>query len=321
MGKNMLLGVYEDMVSGPSFDPADASLFISGNLRNLIGSFMSEKRPLDGLFSRMLAEDFVGKYDEIVLLVPENYDPIKGFLGTEDVFRRATDLVQWQMEPDDVVSSAPLSALTFEQMLELGASATAVAKATERLTVDQAMVLLHINGEAAGAIGAKCPDLDLQTKIKYGIRPNAIIKQAMKEKPNDVRRNINAMFWGGLITENLLKAEIEALDVNRPKRQYVFKWYADIFCDLVKRAGDKEGLAYELMSLVRNAYYGDEDDDGADFEEIDNAFLDMMRLCVKHGLIGIDDAVEYLYGIHDRDIVEGESDLLDKDYVRSMLTF
>jgi hypothetical protein len=271
----------------------------------------------------MLAEDFVGKYDEIVLLVPENYDPIKGFLGTEDVFRRATDLVQWQMGPDDVVLSAPSGMLTFGQMCKLGASATAVAKATERLTVKQAMTLLSADGEAAGAIGAKCPDLDLQTKIKYGIQPNAIIKQAMKEKPNDVRRNINAMFWGGLTTENLLKAEIEALDVNRPKRQYVFKWYADIFCDLVKRAGDKEGLAYELMSLVRNAYYGDEDDcedDGASFEEIDNAFLYMMRPCVKYGLIGIEEAIEYLYGIHDRDIVESESDLHNKDFVRDMLT-
>ena len=52
-------------------------------------------------------------------------------------------------------------------------------------------------------------------------------------------------------------------------------------------------------------------------EEIDNAFLDMMRLCVKYGLIGLDDAVEYLYDIHDRDIVE--SDLHDKEYVRDML--
>lgn len=325
MGKNMLLEVYDDMVSGPSFDPADASLFISGNLRNLIGSFMSEKRPLDELFGCMLAEDFVGKYDEIVLLVPENYDPIRGFLGTEDVFRRATHLVQWQMEPDDVILSAPLSALTFEQMRELGASATAVAKATERLTVKQAMTLLSTDGEAAGAIGAKCPDLDLQTKIKYGIQPNAIIEQAMKEKPDLVRQNINAMFWGGLTAEALLEAEIGALDVNRPERQYVFKWYADIFRDLVKHAGDKEGLTYELMDLVyRSYYYGDEDeddyeDDGADFDEIDGAFLDMMRLCVKHGLISIEEAIEYLYDIHDRDIVD--SDLHDRNYVRDMLTF
>ena len=323
MGKNMLLEVYEGMVSGPSFDPADASIFISGNLRNLIGSFMSEERPLDELFGHMSAEDFAGKYDEIVLLVPENYDPIKGFLGTEDVFRRATHLVQWQMEPDDVVLSAPLSALTFEQMRELGASATAVAKATERLTVKQAMTLLSTDGEAAGAIGAKCPDLDLQTKIKYGIQPNAIIEQAMKEKPDLVRQNINAMFWGGLTAEALLEAEIGALDVNRPERQYVFKWYADIFRDLVKHAGDKEGLTYELMDLVyRSYYYGDEDeddydDDGAGLEEIDNAFLDMMRLCVKYGLISPDDAVDYLYEIHDRDFAD--SVLHDKDYVRDVL--
>ncbi len=143
----------------------------------------------------------------------------------------------------------------------------------------------------------------------------------MKEKPDLVRQNINRMFEGGLTAEALLEAEIGALDVNRPERQYIFKWYADIFRDLVKRAGDKEGLAYDLMDLVyRSYYYGDGDDyedDGADLEEIDNAFLDMMRPCVKHGLISLDDAVEYLYDIHDRGIVE--SDLHDKDYVRDML--
>ena len=317
--KNLVLYVFDNLAG-----TVDASAFISVHLKDLVGSFQSEGRPLDELFEHMTAEDFAGKYDEIVLLVPENYDPIRVFLGTEDVFRRAAHLVQWQMEPDDVVLSAPLSALTFEQMRELGASATAVAKATERLTVKQAMTLLSADGEAAEAIGAKCPDLDLQTKIKYGIQPNAIIKQAMKEKPDDARRNINAMFWGGLTAEALLEAEIGALDVNRPERQYIFKWYKDIFRDLVKHAGDKEGLTYELMDLVyRSYYYGDGDDDyeddDADLDEIDGAFLDMMRLCVKYGLISIEEAIDYLYDIHMTGIVD--SVLHDKKHVRDMLTF
>ena len=78
-------------------------------------------------------------------------------------------------------------------------------------------------------------------------------------------------------------------------------------------------LAYKFTELVEDSYYcyGDEDDDDTDLEEIDNAFLDMMQLCVKYDLIGIEDAVECLYGIHTVGIVD--SVLHDKDYVRDVL--
>ena len=74
--KNLVLYVFDNLAG-----TVDASAFISVHLKDLVGSFQSEGRPLDELFEHMTAEDFAGKYDEIVLLVPENYDPIRVFWG------------------------------------------------------------------------------------------------------------------------------------------------------------------------------------------------------------------------------------------------
>ncbi len=295
MGKNMLLAVYKDMVSGPSFDPADASLFISGNLRNLIGSFMSEKRPLDELFEHMLAEDFVGKYDEIVSLVPKNYDPIKGFLGTEDVFRRATHLVQWQMEPDNVVLSAPLNVLTFEQMRELGASATAVAKANERLTVKQAMMLLEIDGEAAEAIGAKCPDLDLWTKIEYGIAPNEMIRAAIKENRDRTLEHAKTLFRHGLRPEALLEAEEEAFEKSGAKYDYVTPWYGENYKLVLGAAKNKEEAVFLLLDFMLEIFL--EADYETDQEEEDEKLISMARACISLGFVTVDQATDRLFCI------------------------
>jgi hypothetical protein len=53
-------------------------------------------------------------------------------------------------------------------------------------------------------------------------------------------------------------------------------------------------------------------------------FLQMMRECVEQGLIDVDAAVDYLYGIHsepeDEDDYLNESRLFDKTYVRAELS-
>ena len=312
----LALDLFDTITADNTATAREVSSYISQNLRALIGAFRSDNRNLVDLFRRLTVEDYVGRRPIITRMAPE-FDEMDYVRSIPNLRARREEVIEAGIEPDLIVRA--LSGLSFQEKVDMHASSPTIADTSETLSLEEARELLDM-GAAPYKIDSKVA-LPLEVKIDYGVQPNAIIEQAMKEKPDLVRQNINRMFEGGLTAEALLEAEIGALDVNRPERQYVFKWYADIFRDLVKRARDKEGLAYDLMDLVyRSYYYGDGDDyedDGADLEEIDNAFLDMMRPCVKHGLISLDDAVEYLYDIHDRGIVE--SDLHDKGYVRDML--
>jgi hypothetical protein len=291
------------------------SSYISQNIRALIRAFRANSRNLSDLFRRLTVEDYVGRRPVIRGMAPE-FDELDYVKSIPNLRARHEEVIETGIEPDLVVRALP--GLSFQEKVDMHASANTIADTSESLSLEEARELLDM-GVTPCKIDSKVT-LPLEVKIEYGVQPNAIVKQAMKEKPDLVRQNINRMFEGGLTAEALLEAEIEALDVNRPCRLSIFEWYRGIFDSMVEHAA-KGGaaLAYEFMELVEDSYYyGDEDDcDDASFEEIDGAFLDMMRPCVKHGLISLDDAVEYLYDIHDRGIVE--SDLHDKDYVRDML--
>jgi hypothetical protein len=303
------------MVSDNTATTEMVSSYISQNIRALIRAFRANSRNLSDLFRRLTVEDYVGRRPVIRGMAPE-FDELDYVKSIPNLRARHEEVIETGIEPDLVVRALP--GLSFQEKVNVGASVNTVADTSETLSLKEARELLDM-GAAPCKIDSKVT-LPLEVKIDYGVQPNVIIERAMKEKPDLVRQNINRMFEGGLTAEALLEAEIEALDVNRPCRLSIFEWYRGIFDSMVEHAA-KGGaaLAYEFMELVEDSYYyGDEDDcDDASFEEIDGAFLDMMRPCVKHGLISLDDAVEYLYDIHDRGIVE--SDLHDKDYVRDML--
>ncbi len=310
-----VLDLFDSMVSDNTATTEMVSSYISQNIRALIRAFRANSRNLSDLFRRLTVEDYVGRRPVIRGMAPE-FDELDYVKSIPNLRARHEEVIETGIEPDLVVRALP--GLSFQEKVNVGASVNTVADTSETLSLKEARELLDM-GAAPCKIDSKVT-LPLEVKIDYGVQPNVIIERAMKEKPDLVRQNINRMFEGGLTAEALLEAEIEALDVNRPCRLSIFEWYRGIFDSMVEHAA-KGGaaLAYEFMELVEDSYYyGDEDDcDDASFEEIDGAFLDMMRPCVKHGLISLDDAVEYLYDIHDRGIVE--SDLHDKDYVRDML--
>ena len=311
-----VLDLFDSIVGDNTITVERMSSYISQNIRALIRAFKADGRSLSDLFCRLTVEDYVGRRPVIRGMAPE-FKELDYVKSIPNLRARHKEVIEAGIEPDLVVRALP--GLSFQEKVDMRASANTIADTSESLSLEEAIELLDM-GAAPCKIDSKVT-LPLEVKIDYGVQPNAIIEQAMKEKPDLVRQNINRMFEGGLTAEALLEAEIGALDVNRPERQYIFKWYVDIFRELVKHAGDKEGLTYELMDLVyRSYYYGDGDDyedDGADLEEIDNAFLDTMRPCVKYGLIGIEEAIGYLYEIHMTGIVD--SVLHDKDYVRDVL--
>ena len=311
-----VLDMFDSMIDDNTATVEEISSYVSQNIRGLIGAFRASGRDLSDLFRRLTVEDYVGRRPIITRMAPE-FDELDYVRSIPNLRGRHEEVIEAGIEPDLIVRA--LSGLSFQEKVDMHASSSMIADTSETLSLEEARELLDM-GAAPCKIDSKVT-LPLEVKIDYGVQPNAIIEQAMKEKPDLVRKNINRMFEGGLTAEALLEAEIGALDVNRPERQYIFKWYVDIFRELVKHAGDKEDLAYELMDLVYSSYYyGDGDDyedDGADLEEIDNAFLDMMRPCVKYGLIGIEEAIDYLYEIHMTGIAD--SVLHDKDYVRDML--
>ncbi len=314
-----ILDLFDSTVGDNTATVEEKSSYISQNIRALIRAFKADGRSLSDLFCRLTVEDYVGRRPVIRGMAPE-FKELDYVKSIPNLWARHEEVIEAGIEPDLVVRALP--GLSFREKIGMRASANAVADTSEFFSLEEAIELLD-RGATPCKIGSKA-DLPFEVKIDYGVQPNDIIERAMKEKPDLVRKSIGRMFEGGLTAEVLLEAEIGALDANRPHRLSIFRWYHNIFRDLVKHAGDKEGLVYELMDLVRHSYYyGDEydcEDDGASFEEIDNAFLFMMRPCVKYGLIGIEEAIEYLYGIHDRDIVENESDLHNKDFVRDMLT-
>lgn len=312
-----VLDMFDSMVGDNTATVEEVSGYISQNIRGLIRAFKVSGRNLIDLFCRLTVEDYVGRRPVIRGMAPE-FDELDYVKSIPNLKARHEEVIEAGIEPDLVVRALP--GLSFQEKVDMHASSSTIADTSETLSIEEARELLDI-GVAPCKVGSKAA-LPLEVKIEYGVQPNDIIDQAMKEKPDLVRQNIDRMFEGGLTAEALLEAEIGALDVNRSCRLSIFKWYHGIFDSMVEHAA-KGGaaLAYEFMELVEDSYYyGDyDDDDGADFEEIDNAFLDMMRLCVQYHLIGLDDAVEYLYEIHDRDIVENESVLHDKDYVRDVL--
>ena len=316
MGKNVLPRVYEDMISDPSFDPADASSFISDNLRNLIGAFMSEKRPLDELFEHMSAEDFASKYDKIMELVPRGYNPITGFLGKNDTFCRAAALLAQRpkIDPDDVVLAASPNTLTFDQALELEASATAVTKIVTRLTKNQAMKLLNLDGEAARAIGAKCTDLNLWTKIEYGIAPNETIRGAIYADRGRTLKHVETLFRRGLRLEALLAAEEEAFELSGAKYDNVTPWYWENYKLVLGAAKNKEEAVGLLLNFMFKIFL--EADYETNQEEEDGKLISMARACVSLGFVTVDQATEFLFGIaHDIP----SSRLNSWDYIREQL--
>ncbi len=312
-----VLDMFDSMVGDNTATVEEVSSYISQNIRGLIRAFRTSGRNLSDLFRYLTVEDYVGRRPVIRGMAPE-FDELDYVKSIPNLWARHEEVIEAGIEPDLVIRALP--SLSFQEKVDVRASANTIADTSESLSLEEARELLDM-GATPCKIGSKA-DLPLEVKIDYGVQPNDIIERAMKEKPDLVRQSIGRMFEGGLTAEALLEAEIEALDVNRSCRLSIFKWYHDIFDSMVEYAA-KGGaaLAYKFMELVEDSYYyGDyDDDDGADFEEIDNAFLDMMRLCVQYHLIGLDDAVEYLYEIHDRDIVENESVLHDKDYVRDVL--
>lgn len=153
----------------------------------------------------------------------------------------------------------------------------------------------------------------LRKAIEYGgIAPREIIDQALREEPGFLREHIELMFSRGLTAEQLLKAENAAIDENirRFRRDVIAGWYSYIFDLLVENAEDAEGLDEILVDFVCELYKG------GDSEEKDGFILLMMAECVRHKLISVDRAADYIANevYHDT-----ESDLRNREYVRNSL--
>ncbi|MBP5656018.1 hypothetical protein J6X15_00310 [Candidatus Saccharibacteria bacterium] len=317
---NLLMEYYFRVISDTTETPEEISSFISQNIVRLIKSFQAAKLDPADLIKHMIIDDFIGRYALIMELVPE-YDPVE-YLRGKNLEYCYRDLIEVGVHPDAIVKASP-NLFSFSKKIREGVSPNFIAETTEHMDRFEAEELL-IYGADPNLVAPKA-DLTLELTVEYGINPKAIICSAMIEDDNLVRENIEKLFKNGLTSEELLSAEIKALRSNFHSRYEIFAWYIAQFELIVEFAEDGEGLTKKLMELVDEIYYGD---DLMPLETGDKMFLEMMKQCVKHSLIGIDDAVDYLYNIHAESIEDDEdgnpipfgSCLLDEDFVRAELT-
>jgi hypothetical protein len=264
----------------------------------------------------MTPEDFAGRYGTIRSLIPE-FNPelyLKNIPDPEYYWR---DLLKDGVEPDQIARAWP-SLLTLQQKVDAGVSPNVIVETEGFLNNDDAVELLD-SGADPDKVAQKA-DLSLKQMIEYGVNPKSIINSAMEVDAGLVRSSIETMFRNGLTAEELIDAEIKALGFNSPLYEIPL-WYIENMELIAKFAEDREGLVRKLMELVEEIYYRDE---LMPLEAGDNMFLQTMRECVEQGLIDVDAAVDYLYGIHsepeDEDDYLNESRLFDKTYVRAELS-
>ena len=313
---NSLLEYYNDIITDNGETSESISSFVSMNLQGLIRAFREEDADLASLIDHMTPEDFAGRYGTIRSLIPE-FNPelyLKNIPDPEYYWR---DLLKDGVEPDQIARAWP-SLLTLQQKVDAGVSPNVIVETEGFLNNDDAVELLD-SGADPDKVAQKA-DLSLKQMIEYGVNPKSIINSAMEVDAGLVRSSIETMFRNGLTAEELIDAEIKALGFNSPLYEIPL-WYIENMELIAKFAEDREGLVRKLMELVEEIYYRDE---LMPLEAGDNMFLQMMRECVEQGLIDVDAAVDYLYGIHsepeDEDDYLNESRLFDKTYVRAELS-
>lgn len=316
---NLLTDYYFSITDDPTETPETISSFVSQNITRLIRSFQADGLDVVSLITRMVPEDFMGRYKRIHKLIPgfRDEDYLKTISNPEDYWPM---MVEEGLPPDSVIKAWPLL-LNFEQKLDIGVSPDLVMDTTEHLDLSDAEELLAC-GADPDKVAARV-NLTRELMIEYGVNPKSIIESAMKYDALRVRENIRTLLRRGLTAEDLLEAEIKALYYNFYDRQWIIDWYIENLELIAEHSEDKGGLAEKLIELVDEIYY---EDDCMSAEEGDQLFLRMMKACVKHDLINIDDAVKRLYDVHP-DVREDEygkvtpfeSVLLDEDYVHTEL--
>lgn len=310
---NLLLEYYNSIITDNSETPESISSFVSMNLERLVRAFRKEDADLTSLVNRMVPEDFAGRYGVIRSLIPE-FDPelyLKNIPNPEYYWR---DLLEDGVDPNQIARAWP-RLLTLEQKIDAGVSPNVIVETEGFLDNDDAVELLE-SGADPDKVAQKA-DLSLKQMIEFGVNPKPIIRSAMETNADLVRKSIETMFSHGLTTEELIDAEIKSLGYNSFSVYEIPYWYIEHFGLIVEFAEDREGLTNKLMELVEEIYYRSD----MPLETGDAIFLAMMQQCVKHGLIDVDGAVDYIVCIHsepEEDYLE-RSRLLDEDYVRAEL--
>ena len=310
---NLLLEYYNSIITDNSETPESISSFVSMNLERLVRAFREEDADLTSLVNRMVPEDFAGRYGVIRSLIPE-FDPelyLKNIPNPEYYWR---DLLEDGVDPNQIARAWP-RLLTLEQKIDAGVSPNIIVETEGFLDNDDAVELLE-SGADPDKVAQKA-DLSLKQMIEFGVNPKPIIRSAMETNADLVRKSIETMFSHGLTTEELIDAEIKSLGYNSFSVYEIPYWYIEHFGLIVEFAEDREGLTNKLMELVEEIYYRSD----MPLETGDAIFLAMMQQCVKHGLIDVDGAVDYIVCIHsepEEDYLE-RSRLLDEDYVRAEL--
>ncbi len=309
-----------DFVVDVVFDADSDKEELSGNIGKYFNELVAAGKDPAELLDHMLIPDMIDAFEVIQKYIPDFDLSARLTPEFEDIRYYIHDLVMLGTNMDRVAELWP-QLLTLDQKFEYGVSPDLIVEGEEWLESDTALRLLKLGANPNKVVRKAL--LSVAEMIEFGVKPDYILRCAVT--PHElslVHESIVSLLQHGLDPLALISTDQTHMNTRNTNRMELLKWYDDHLELLTQYAKNKKSFGEKYFDFATDLIFGQEIWD-ADIE--DRILLDSLKQPVKLGLIDLEFAVEYLYGIHedyDEDDypIDGCSILLQKDLVREELS-